>query len=221
MTDTLDSFKPETSGERARPDFSWLAMAIILILAAGVLGYWLGNRQTGSPAENSADVGFTRDMIQHHAQAVDMATLIRDRSSDERIRQLALDIMLTQQAQIGQMQGWLTAWGIPIAHTGAAMAWMGEPVTGLMPGMASAEQINELRSMTGGDAEAMFLELMIIHHRAGVVMAEAALEKAGQAEVRGLAQSIVTAQTSEIELMQSMLAERGLPPIPEAAEMDH
>lgn len=47
--------------------------------------------------------------------------------------------MLTQQAQIGQMQGWLNVWGSPIASIEPAMAWMEMPTTDPMPGMATLE----------------------------------------------------------------------------------
>ena len=148
----------------------WAAVGIML----AVLAYWLGTRQAGGPGAGSAEVGFTRDMRTHHAQAVDMAVLIRDRSSDPDIRQLALDILLTQQAQIGQMQGWLNVWGYPIVSTQPAMGWMGMPTTGLMPGMATPEQLNQLRGIGGVEAEQLFLTLMITHHRSGVVMGQAA-----------------------------------------------
>ncbi|HMN29918.1 MAG TPA: DUF305 domain-containing protein, partial [Caldilineaceae bacterium] len=76
---------------------------------------WPGGRRIVAPAEGSAEVGFARDMAMHHAQAVNLAMLLRDRSDDEEMRQLALDILLTQQAQIGMMQGWLAVWGLPYA----------------------------------------------------------------------------------------------------------
>jgi len=195
-------------------------MAVALIAVSIALGYWLGARNT-APGEGSADVGFARDMITHHAQAVGMATIIRDRTNDPEIRQLALDIMLTQQAQIGQMQGWLTVWGQPLASTDPAMAWMGMPTTGPMPGMATPDDLNTLRGLTSADAEGLFLQLMIAHHRGGVVMAQAALESARTPEARALAQSILNAQTSEIEAMQMLLQQKGFSAVPEEPGMSH
>ena len=46
-------------------------------------------------------------MSVHHAQAVEMVESVRDRTESEEIRTLATDVALTQQGQIGQMQGWL------------------------------------------------------------------------------------------------------------------
>lgn len=197
----------------------WVLVALVL---AG-LAYWLGarqSRQASIPAANSAEVGFARDMMTHHAQAVEMAILLRERTEDESLSQIALDILLTQQAQIGHMQAWLTLWGHPLASTEPAMAWMGMPVNGLMPGMATAGQLNELRSLHGVEADILFLQLMITHHQAGVSMAEATLEMAQEPAVRALAQSMVDAQSLEIELMESLLEQKGAAPAP-VEEMDH
>ena len=114
-----EEFTPNPIASRAWPAFSHLLILLIAVLslAIGMLGYWFGIRQLSGPGKDSPDVGFARDMMTHHAQAVDMATLLRDRTNDPEMWQLALDILLTQQAQIGQMQGWLTLWDGPIART--------------------------------------------------------------------------------------------------------
>ncbi len=218
---TEEQTMPEVE-ENAQPAFSSSSIVLIVLFAAviGLLGYWFGSRQSTGPGNDSADAGFARDMMTHHAQAVDMATIIRDRTEDPAIRQLALDIMLTQQAQIGQMQGWLNVWGYPIASTDPAMSWMGMP--GSMPGMVTPEQINQLRDLQGTEADGLFLQLMILHHRGGVQMAEAALDHARTPQVLVLAQSVIAAQASEIELMQGMLQEKGFEPVPEENKgMDH
>jgi len=195
---------------------TWMVFSLLV----GVIGFWLGTRREPGPGMDSPEVGFARDMITHHAQAVDMATLIRDRTADPELRQIALDILLTQQAQIGQMQGWLNTWGYPIASTEPAMTWMGMPVTGLMPGMASPEQLNQLREIEGIEADILFLQLMITHHRSGVDMGQAALEQARRLEVRALAQSMVDAQVLEIDLMEALLQQKGQP-LSEEGETPH
>ena len=99
---------------------------------------------TRPPGDDSAEAGFARDMMVHHAQAVQMAEIVRDRTHSGDMRLLVSDIALTQQAQIGIMQGWLEVWGLPITGTAPAMAWMGHPTDGLMPGMATPEEVNRL-----------------------------------------------------------------------------
>ncbi|HET9021623.1 MAG TPA: DUF305 domain-containing protein, partial [Ornithinibacter sp.] len=81
-------------------------------MLVGVLGtLWVVQARSSAPAEFGADAGFARDMQTHHAQAVEMAFLIRDRSGDEELRTVAYDIITSQQQQAGQMYGWLVQWG--------------------------------------------------------------------------------------------------------------
>jgi uncharacterized protein (DUF305 family) len=190
------------------------------MLAAGVLaGYLLG--RAGRPAADSVDVGFARDMSIHHEQAVQMASLAYDRTDDEAIRSLAFDILTTQQGQMGVMSGWLDAWDYPWTSTGPRMGWMGMEIEGLMPGMATPEQMNSLRAADGDAADILFLQLMIPHHRAGVDMAVAAMHNAGQEPVRLLAQGIVEAQLQEVQYMQELLVAKGAEPVPDDGAHDH
>src|SRR5919107_553253 len=164
----------------------------------------------GAPGEDSAEAGFARDMIVHHAQAVQMAEIVRGKTESEEIRTLAANIALTQQAQIGQMQGWLQVWDLPPTGTEPAMSWMGEPHEGRMPGMASPEEINDLQQASPEEAEAFFLQLMVPHHEAAVPMAQAVLEETDRKEVERLAGSIVASQQAEVELMRGLLQRRGV-----------
>ncbi len=91
----------------------------------------------GPLSGDSSEAGFARDMMVHHAQAVEMAEIVRDKTESDDIRTLATDIALTQQAQIGIMQDWLDVWGLPASGTELAMSWMGHSTEGPMPGMAT------------------------------------------------------------------------------------
>ena len=185
-----------------------LALLAVLALAAAALGgYWLG--RAAAPAADSVDVGFARDMSLHHEQAVRMAALVYDRSADPAIRSLAFDILTTQQGQIGIMSGWLDAWGLPWTSAGPRMAWMGMPTEGLMPGMATAEQLDALRAADGEAADVLFLQLMIPHHQGGVAMATDAAARADQEPVRLLAASMVEAQSLEVAYMTELLQGKG------------
>src|SRR5215218_2995920 len=164
----------------------------------------------GAPGEDSAEVGFARDMVVHHAQAVQMAEIVRGKTESEEIRTLAANIALTQQAQIGQMQGWLQVWDLPPTGTEPAMSWMGEPHEGRMPGMASPEEINDLQQASPEETEILFLQRMIPHHEAAVPMAEAIRRETDRKEVERLAGSIVASQQAEIELMRGLLQKRGV-----------
>jgi len=96
-----------------------------------------------------------------------MATIIRDRTTNEELRYFTLDMILTQQAQIGQMQGWLAVWQQPLAVAEPPMNGHGEHM-----GMATAEQIESLRTLPVEEAEERFFQLMVRHHQGALVMAE-------------------------------------------------
>ncbi len=165
------------------------------------------------PGDGSVEAGLARDMTVHHAQAVEMAEIVRDRTQSEELRILAADIALTQQAQIGQMQGWLAVWGLTPTGTEPAMGWMGHPTNGRMPGMASPEEVNRLGEIPSEEGDELFLRLMIPHHRAAVPMAEAVLKETNSPAVEELAGAIAASQRAEIEVMQEMLRSMGAPPV--------
>ena len=202
--------RAEGRGETRAIRISWLPwLTLAALIGAGLAGALAWALFTGPPGDDSPEAGFARDMSTHHEQAVEMALLVRDRTEDPRIKTLATDIALTQQGQIGQMQGWLGVWGLPAAGEDPAMAWMGHPTEGRMPGMASAEEIARLGELSGIEADREFLRLMIRHHEGGVPMAQAALERSDNEVVRRLAAAIVRSQQAEVELMQGLLEGKG------------
>ncbi|MFD2090538.1 DUF305 domain-containing protein [Blastococcus deserti] len=204
-------------------------IAVGLVLVGGGLAVALGLGRAEVPTAETVDAGFSRDMARHHLQGVEMANLALDRSEDPAVRGLAFDISATQTNQTGRMQGWLSLWGIPFTG-GQPMAWMGDgghsghdmdvemdmemDMDGLMPGMATEEELAELRSLSGSAFDVEFLRLMIRHHQGGEEMAEYAAEHAGLAVVRDLAETIVESQSAETALMSEMLTARGGTPLP-------
>lgn len=59
-----------------------------------------------------------------------------------------------------------------------------------------------LNGKTGDEFDRAFLSEMIMHHEGAVKMAEAALENARHAEIKAMAQAIISAQTAEIKEMR-------------------
>ncbi|WP_220035245.1 DUF305 domain-containing protein [Georgenia satyanarayanai] len=195
----------------------------VLIALAAVLGLIAGSRLAVSapqfPGEGSVDTGFARDMGVHHSQAVEMSVLIRDRTDDAELLSLALDVILTQQQQAGQMYAWLELWGLPQTSTHPAMSWMqdhSDPQAhgagpGHMPGMATREDLNRLAAASGADAERLYLDLMVAHHEGGIEMAEYAADNAKNPAVKALAVSIVNSQSADLNVLSDLLAARSGP----------
>jgi uncharacterized protein (DUF305 family) len=184
-----------------------IAVGVLLLVSGLGIGYVV--RGDDVPAEDSADVGFARDMSDHHLQAVEMATLLYDRTTNTELRFLAYDILTTQQGQVGTMSGWLDLWGYSKNSSEPRMAWMGMPMSGRMPGMATNEQIDALNVAEGESAEVLFMQLMIPHHESGVHMAQPAMLNAEQPAVQTLAFRMMQAQESEIAYMEKWLSDRG------------
>lgn len=189
------------------------AAAVALILGVQ-LGWLLFHQST--PGDESVEAGFARDMAEHHAQAVEMSLVALSATDDDAVRTLATDIASTQGNQLGQMEGWIRQWDLPMARPGDRMDWMDHmehsmhPVEGApMAGMANPEQMESLRSAEGEAADVLYLQLMTTHHIAGVEMAQAALDQGVEGEVRRLAAAMVNGQEGEIDLMLGMLEERG------------
>jgi uncharacterized protein (DUF305 family) len=215
---------------RGRGVAAAVTTAIAVALVCFLAGWFLAPRSS-SPGEGSAEAGFARDMQTHHDQAVQMAMLVRDRTDDPAVRSLAYDIATSQAQQSGQMFAWLNAWNLPQASPTPPMTWMLQPViTGdaddmtahgmsagdstvpdTMPGYATDADLARLTAATGTDAERIFLELMIAHHQGGVEMADAVIARSSNPLVVALANSIVFAQTGEIQYMQELLDARGGP----------
>ncbi|GHG40968.1 DUF305 domain-containing protein [Deinococcus indicus] len=192
---------------------SWTVGALgVTALVAGLAAAW-----PRLPSTTSADATFARNMAAHHAQAVNMSVTLIKRAADPEIRLLAQDILLTQQAQIGQMQGWLMAWGWPLAGREAPMAGMSHAAMG----MASAADEAALNSLPVATAETRFLLLMRRHHQGGVAMATSALKTVSRPEVRAFARRVVRAQTTEIQAIDALLQGRQLTPPPAALAPTH
>jgi uncharacterized protein (DUF305 family) len=198
-----------------------VVIAVGLVLLGGGLAVALGVGRNDAPRPGTVDVGFSRDMARHHLQGVEMANLAQDHSTDPAVRGLAFDIATTQTNQVGRMQGWLALWGYSPTG-GDVMGWMGGSGHSghgsdggtPMPGMATEEELANLRSLQGTAFDVEFLRLMMRHHQGGLEMAEYAAAHGETGVVRTLARSIAESQTAETRLMSGMLEERGGTPLP-------
>ncbi len=73
-------------------------------------------------------------------------------------------------------------------------------MNGAMDGMMAG-----LSGKTGDAFDKAFIKEMIMHHEGAVVMAEAALKDAKHPEIKTMANTIISAQTSEINQMKAWL----------------
>jgi uncharacterized protein (DUF305 family) len=194
-------------------------VAVVLALSLLAITDNGNNRSAAVPTADSADAGFARDMAVHHQQAVEMAYIVRDRTTDEDVRRLAYDIAQTQANQRGMLLGWLSLWNLPVTSPDGYMTWMPMGRMGhqmkdgsLMPGMATNTELNRLGMLNGKQAEILYLQLMYDHHMGGIDMARACAQQCTVPQEKKIAQGMVDAQQSEMKIMADLLRERGSAP---------
>lgn len=157
-------------------------------------------------------------MIHHHAQALEMTSLLETRTAREEMKLLAKRIDVSQTDEIKMMQRWLRERGKdapdPRAHAGHDMTSMpGMTMTmdaPLMPGMLTPDEMARLAAAKGAEFDRLFLEFMIKHHEGALVMVKElfASPASGQtAEIFAFASDVEADQRAEIDRMRRMRAE--------------
>ncbi|MEV1332551.1 DUF305 domain-containing protein [Micromonospora costi] len=177
------------------------AVAVVLALLLGYAGGLLTPRLT-RPGDDSVEAGFARDMTAHHAQAVEMGLMAFQRATDPEVRSMGGDIATGQQGEIGTMQTWLRSWGLDPTGSQPRMAWMpdgaGLVKNGLMPGMATPDEMAKLRDAQGREFDLLFLTMMINHHLGGIHMIEGVLEESDEPDVVRTAQIMKNTQQTDL-----------------------
>lgn len=176
-----------------------LAAALTLTAAA------CAGEPSAEAEHNDADTAFAQMMIVHHQGAIEMAELAVERASSPEVKELASGIAAAQQPEIDTMTGWLKEWGEPVepdtGHGGMDHGGME------MDGMDQAEAMSELSALTGPDFDREFLRLMTAHHEGAVEMSRTEVSNGANAAAIDLANTIIDAQTKEIEEMSQLAAE--------------
>ena len=189
---------------------------IALVFLAGSFGFAAGTRGAGPavPGPSSVEVGFLWDMIAHHEQALVLSQYQIGGGLEPRVHHFAREILQGQSYEIGLMEAYLQRWGQPRERPDddEAMSWMGHGMTtASMPGMATDAEIEALADAQGRDVDALFIDLMKIHHEGAVEMGKAASEAAGDRYVRDLAERTARYQRVEINELEATRVALGLP----------
>jgi uncharacterized protein (DUF305 family) len=208
--------------------------------APGQASRALEGRDAARVADNrysADDVKFMQDMIHHHGQAVEMAALIADRTNTKAIVDLGGRIDASQEDEIKFMQGWLTERGETAPSPAATAAPAADPHAGhhmgheghaaadhsghaAMAGMATPEQMAEMKASNGAAFDDLFLRRMIAHHEGAVKMVSDLLARPGSAYdpvLYRFANDVTNEQQAEINRMTALLRERSTDPRPNLA----
>jgi uncharacterized protein (DUF305 family) len=164
------------------------------------------------PPRSPADVGFMKDMIVHHVQAVEMTAMIPSHTQNKDLRALGARISSSQSDEIRFMKRWLTARGESLPKTMPGMA-MTDKKTPRMPGMLTPEQMEGLRKAKGSQFDRLFLTGMIQHHNGALTMVKELFDTAGagqDAELFNFATDADNTQRAEMRIMEAMLKRQTL-----------
>ena len=164
-------------------------------------GGMMNHNMDVGPADANYDLRFLDSMIPHHQGALVMAQEVLTKSKRPELIKLAKSIIFEQKKEIAQMQQWRKQWYPKASAT--PMMWHAA-MNGEMA-MTAAHKQSMMMSMSLGKADAgfdkRFLDAMIPHHQGAVTMGKDSLQKSTRPEMQKLAQSIITSQQSEINLM--------------------
>ena len=128
-----------------------------------------------------------------------MAKIAQKRATSAFVKQLADDIVRTQNEEIGLLRGEdkkLEAAGVAKGSLGVAEHMMG--IDGDMASLKTAKPFDKA-----------FISMMIPHHEGALTMAKAELSKGKDTKLKVLAQDIITAQQREITAMRKHIGGAG------------
>jgi uncharacterized protein (DUF305 family) len=149
----------------------------------GTSGSDHGGATSGAPY----DAQFIDGMTIHHQGAVQMAEQALQESERPEIRELAENIIATQNTEIEQMAAWREQWFPDLAATDGTGAHMGDM---------------ELSGDTSIPFDQRFISAMIGHHNGAIEMAREAQTAAERAEIKQLAGEIIRAQEAEVQQLR-------------------
>jgi uncharacterized protein (DUF305 family) len=150
-----------------------------------------------------ADVEFMQGMIAHHSQAIVMSRMAESHGANPQVLKLSNKIDQSQVPEIRIMQSWLTRNNQFAPDTSS---WHDMR----MAGMLTDAQLKELDAARGVEFDRAYLQMMIQHHAGALKMVDDLFNAslAGQeVDVNVFANDVVTAQTTEIGIMERLLSQ--------------
>jgi uncharacterized protein (DUF305 family) len=160
----------------------------------------------------SFDQLFIDMMVPHHEGALAMARIALERAERPEIRQLADEILRSQDAEISRMRQWRREWfgseAIPPMNQMQMLSGMGGMTAHTGQTMDMAADVERLRTASG-PFDIAFIDAMIPHHQSAIEAGRLALQQATRAEIKDLALAIIEAQQREIGQMRAWRAAWG------------
>jgi uncharacterized protein (DUF305 family) len=161
-------------------------LAVAGMLVAGCRG------DPPAPVGNP-DGFFVQRMILHGEQAVEAAALVDGRTKSPAVLTLAKRIQVQPAAEVSQLTEWVSKWGeVPNVTIGS------------VPGAIKPADLVKLRASTERNFDSDWVDMMIVHHRGAITIAQTELQQGVRAEARALARKVIDTRQPELDLLQGM-----------------
>lgn len=171
----------------------------------------MGSPMAGMEMETGIDLLYIDMMIPHHASIIAMSEAALPRLTDERLQEIAGNIIEAQSAEIEELRGLRQelAGTMPMSMDEMPMDMMMGMMMEMMPGMGSMDEmamqmdpVVQVKAICEAeDADRAFIDLTIPHHEMAIAASEAVLEQSTNAEVRAFAERVIADQQAEIETL--------------------
>jgi uncharacterized protein (DUF305 family) len=190
---------------------TWVAgLALVLAVTAfAALASARGYQLPWSGRDRLADQTYMRHMQTHHAQGIELASIAAQRAADPHLRALARLMVASPAGENRIFESWWRSWFVE------PMALCTATERAQMPGLLTAEQVGRLKDAQAASFDALFIQLMSIHHAGAVAMADKELNGGGDLRLRIMAHAIRHQQQGEIALMKGLT---GFEAVKQAAE---
>ncbi len=136
----------------------------------------------------STEEEFIANMIPHHQEAVDTATIIVAKTQNAELKKIATDIVSAQNTEIALLNSWMKSW---YPNSALKVSYM--------------QMMRDLSKLSGHDLDDVFMEDMIKHHEWAVHMAGEVLEVSQRPEIVKMANDIIRSQKAEIAKFKQLL----------------
>jgi uncharacterized protein (DUF305 family) len=141
--------------------------------------------------EREFEVEFMSRMADHHAGALIMAQLCREKAMHQELKNLCEEMAALQAEEIATLKSWLKGW----------YSLEYEP----RPPAATIQQVKELSALSGPEFEILFMKMLVMHHAQAIIMSAECLHKAFHAKLDKLCMKIPAMQLEEIKKLKTWL----------------
>ncbi|MBC8051773.1 MAG: DUF305 domain-containing protein [Sphingobacteriaceae bacterium] len=160
----------------------------------------------GLKMTGNVDADFALMMKSHHEAAVEMAKEELKAGRDEKLKQMAQQIMDAQKSEIDELEQFIQENTSPVKNyeTGKKDEGFGKVMDKSMAMMMEMPAMNQTTS-----ADEQFVNLMIPHHQSAVYMAEGLVNYGKDARLISMAKKMIADQNREIGEFKLWMENKG------------